>query len=257
MTLDTLDAAFVRRWQALPTGSPPPPTAPDSVSLDLVPHRAAVAPPRNACQQDAVPEEFADLADCGTSLPEQDAQAIDPGNPRRFLRSIKWTKAMEGFVHGQLDAPLVDRLLVEAASQWQEIADRVEAARGRGRRVIAVAGHERGEGRTTIVAALDRVLRSRGREVVVCDAGNSAAHAGPPHDRRIVLADAGVWFPPGPIRRSRLLVASYGCEAVILVRRADRPTAPAIEAALAAIGIESLGEVVTFATSAAEPEKDA
>jgi hypothetical protein len=30
----------------------------------------------------------------------QDAMAIDPGNPRRCLRSIKWTKAMEGFVHG-------------------------------------------------------------------------------------------------------------------------------------------------------------
>ena len=27
--------------------------------------------------------------------------AIDPGNPRRFLRSIKWKKAMEGFFHGQ------------------------------------------------------------------------------------------------------------------------------------------------------------
>ena len=215
MTLDTLDAAFVRRWQALPTGSPPPPPpAPSLVSLDPVPYRAAP-------------------------------------------RSIKWTKAMEGFVHGQLNTALVDRLLVDAASQWQIIADRVEAARGRGRRVIAVAGHERGEGRTTIVAALDMVLRSRGREVVVCDAGNSAAHAGPTHDTRIVLADAGVWFPPGPIRRSRLLVASYGCEAVILVRRADRPAAPAIEAALAAIGIESLGEVVTFATPAAEPEKDA
>jgi hypothetical protein len=42
------------------------------------------------------------LADGGISLPPQDAEAIDPGNPRRFLRSIKWTKAMEGFVHGQL-----------------------------------------------------------------------------------------------------------------------------------------------------------
>jgi len=29
--------------------------------------------------------------------------AIDPGNPRRFLRSIKWKKAMEGFFHGQLE----------------------------------------------------------------------------------------------------------------------------------------------------------
>jgi hypothetical protein len=216
MTLDTLDAAFVRRWQALPTGSSPPPTpAPPLVTLDPVPYRAAsvapLAPPPSACTQDSMPDA----------------------------------------------APVVDRLLVEAASQWQSIADRVEAARGRGRRVIAVAGHERGEGRTTIVAALDRVLRSRGREVVVCDAGNSAAHAVPTHDKRIVLVDAGVWFPPGPIRRSRILVASYGCEAVILVRRADRPAAPAIEAALAAIGIESLGEVVTFATPAADSEKDA
>ena len=70
------------------------------------------------------------LAGCGRSLPEQDAMAIkwkkamegffhgqpaqdamaiDPGNPRRFLgyafglrilRSIKWKKAMEGFFHG-------------------------------------------------------------------------------------------------------------------------------------------------------------
>ena len=38
-------------------------------------------------------------SDCGTSLPEQDAEAIDPGNPWRCLRSIKWTKAMDGFVH--------------------------------------------------------------------------------------------------------------------------------------------------------------
>ena len=216
MTLDTLDAAFVRRWQAVPTVSPPPPSpAPPLVTLDPVPYRAAsvvpLAPPPSACPQDSMPD----------------------------------------------DACLVDRLLVEAAAQWQAIADRVEAARGRGRRVIAVAGCERGEGRTTIVAALARVLRSRGREVVVGDAGNSAAYAGPTHDKRIVLADAGVWFPPGPIRRARLLVASYGCEAVILVRRTDRAAAPALEAALAAIGIELLGEVVTFATTDAEAEKHA
>lgn len=216
MTLDTLDAAFVRRWQALPTGSSPPPSpAPPLVNLDPVPYRAAsvvpLAPPPSVCPQDSMPDA----------------------------------------------APLVDRLLVEAASQWQIIADRVEAARVRGRRVIAVAGCERGEGRTTIVAALDRVLRSRGREVVVGDPAHPAAHAGPPHDKRIVLADAGVWFPSGPIRRSRLLVASYGCEAVLLVRRADRPAAPAIEGALAAIGIELLGEVVTFAGIDAEAEQNA
>jgi hypothetical protein len=42
------------------------------------------------------------LADCGTSLPEQDARNADRGNPRRFHRSAKWKKAMEGFFHGQL-----------------------------------------------------------------------------------------------------------------------------------------------------------
>ena len=213
MTLDTLDAAFVRRWQDLPARSPPPSTAPPSDTPDPVPARAAaaVAPPRSVAPQDATSEA----------------------------------------------APLVERLLVEAAPQWQAIADRLEAARGRGRRVIAVAGCERGEGRTTIVAALVRVLQSRGRDVIEGDAGNIATHTGPTHDKRIVLVDAGVWFPPGPIRRPRLLVASYGCEAVILVRRADRPAAPAIEAALAAIGIELLGEVVTFAATDTEAETDA
>ena len=29
--------------------------------------------------------------------------AVDPGNPRRFLRATKWKKAMDGFFHGQLD----------------------------------------------------------------------------------------------------------------------------------------------------------
>ena len=210
MTLDTLDAAFVRRWQELPTRSSPPSIPPPPVSLDPAPDRAAAAvpsgPPRSDCTLDASPA----------------------------------------------DTPLVERLLVEAAPQWQAIADRVESARGRGRRVIAVAGCERGEGRTTIVAALVRVLRSRGRDVVEGDAETLATTAGPTHDKRIVLVDAGVWFPPGPIRRPRLLVASYGCEAVILVRRADRPAAPAIEAALAAIGIELLGEVQTFAATGSE-----
>jgi len=50
------------------------------------------------------------LAGGGISLPEQDAMAIDPGNPRRFLRSIKWKKAMEGFFHGQ---PAQDALAID------------------------------------------------------------------------------------------------------------------------------------------------
>jgi hypothetical protein len=38
---------------------------------------------------------------------EQDARTIDPGNPRRFLRSIKGTKAMDGFVPGKLAARML------------------------------------------------------------------------------------------------------------------------------------------------------
>lgn len=216
MTLDTLDAAFLHRWQALPP-RPSPPTEPTDAALPC----AAPTPP-----------------------PAPVAQAEPPSPPHTDQKSDSPADA----------SPLVERLLAEAAPQWQAIADRVEAARGRGRRVIAVAGSERGEGRTTIVAALARVLRSRGRDVVVAAPG--AATAGPTHDKRIVLVDAGVWFPPGPIRRARLLVASYGCEAVILVRRADRTAAAAIDAALEAIGIEPLGEVVTFAGAGAETEID-
>lgn len=151
---------------------------------------------------------------------------------------------------------LVDRLLAAAAPQWQAIADRIEAARGRGRRVIAVAGCDRGEGRTTLLAAVARVLRSRGREVVVVEPGDLPAAIGVAHDKRIVLVDAGVWFPPGPIRRQRLLCVSHGCEAVIVVRRAGRPAGPAIDAALEAIGVEPLGEVVTFTGDDAVPPEE-
>lgn len=214
MTLDTLDAAFLHRWQALP----PRPSQPTETT--------GAAPPRAA----------------PTPQPAPAAQAEPPSPPRTDRQSDSPGDA----------SPLVERLLAEAAPQWQAIADRVEAARGRGRRVIAIAGSERGEGRTTIVAALARVLRSRGRDVVVAEPGAPAE--GPPHDKRIVLVDAGVWFPPGPIRRARLLIASYGCEAAIFVRRADRTAAAAIDAALEAIGIEPLGEVVTFAGAGSETE---
>jgi hypothetical protein len=67
------------------------------------------------------------------------------------------------------------------------------------------------------------------------------------NDRRIVLIDAGVWFPPGPIRRQKLVQESVGCDAAILVRRADREPVAARATALAALGMSVLGEVVTFA----------
>jgi hypothetical protein len=108
------------------------------------------------------------------------------------------------------------------------------------------------------VACLARVLRDRGRDVVALGSmtalatdDGSPADGGRSHDKRIVLVDAGIWFPAGPIRRHRLLVASLGCDAAILVRRADRDPAPAQATALAAVGVTTLGEVVTFAAAAA------
>lgn len=154
------------------------------------------------------------------------------------------------------DAPLVERLLRAAPDEWLGLAHHVERARHRGRRVIAVAGCERGEGRTTLVQCLATALRARGCEVTCVDAADAAGAdggapgGGVPHDKRIVLVDAGIWFPPGPVRRQRLMVASLGCEAVILVRRADRPGIGLRAAILSGFGIEVLGEVMTFTPSA-------
>lgn len=151
---------------------------------------------------------------------------------------------------------LVDTLLASAAGEWHSLAAEVEAARQRGRRVIAVVGSEPGEGRTTIVAGLVQALTSRGRDAVSCTpAGLTAtvdAAAGPAHGKRIVIVDAGIWFPPGPIRRQRLMLASLGCDAAILVRPAHRPEATAWAVALAAIGVEPLGEVLSFTAPAGE-----
>ena len=152
------------------------------------------------------------------------------------------------------DPDLVPRLLVAGGRQWAILATEVEAARLAGHRAIAVTGGARAEGRTTLVACLARTLRDRGGDVVVVAGGMAAlgprgapADGGRRHDKRIVLVDAGIWFPPGPIRRPRLLMASLGCDAAILVRRADREPAPAWATALAAVGVTVLGEVVTFA----------
>jgi len=125
------------------------------------------------------------------------------------------------------------------------VADEVEQARRRGRRVIAITACDRGAGCTTLVAGLVRVLQTRGH-----DARRGTVDTcpdAPTHDRRIVVVDAGVWFPPGRIQRRRLLLDSVGCDAAILVRREDRPAPPGWSVALAAIGVEPLGEVISFA----------
>jgi len=159
---------------------------------------------------------------------------------------------------------LIDQLLHRGHAQWAGLADEIEAARLAGHRVIAITGGERGEGRSTLAVCLARTLRARGREVVLLAQGDPVsgdsgepADGGRLHDKRIVLVDAGIWFPPGPVRRQRLAVASLGCDAVILVRRTDRPPVPAWVAALAAVGVAVLGEVLTFAPPAgSSPETD-
>lgn len=145
--------------------------------------------------------------------------------------------------------PLVERLLAAVPEAWIGLAQRVEAAHRGGRDgavVIAVTGARRGEGRTTIVHCLARVLAARGRAVECVTA--APLEPGLLGGRRppIVLVDAGVWFPAGPLRRGWIERQGLGCHAVILVRRADQPDCPARADACAAVGLDVLGEVVTM-----------
>ena len=139
----------------------------------------------------------------------------------------------------------VDRLLDAALAEWSGLVDEIEAARARGRRSIAIAACERFVGCSTIVEGLVRLLRRRGRDACGCTAATIPA-VGATHDKRIMLVDAGVWFPPGRIHRQRLLIATGGCDAAILIRRSGREPSTAWAVALEAIGVEPLGEVLSF-----------
>lgn len=147
------------------------------------------------------------------------------------------------------DQPLVEWLLQKAPDQWAALAVAVERAVADGLRVIAVAGGARGEGRTTIVEGLAATLTARGWHVVLVSGPLSEAGealSGGDRHRELVLVDAGVWFPPGPIRRDRVTAMSIGCDAVILVRRATQAPSPARAAAIEQAGCTLLGEVETL-----------
>ncbi len=209
MTVDLLDAAFLRRLTDRPPSS----------------RHDAPRPPQPTTGHVVVPRE-----------PPTQTPAASAG-----------AASMSSHVR-----PVVERLLGQAPEEWAALAAHVESARQRGLRVIAVAGGRAGEGRTTVVQCLAETLRTRGRDVC-CTAAHELALAsvgpdgrGPTHDKRIIIVDAGIWFPPGPIRRALLQVASLGCEAAILVRRAGAAGGTARQAALEAIGVEVLGEVLTF-----------
>jgi hypothetical protein len=227
MTLDTLDHAFVARWERRMAAGVQVAT-PDAEPVTAGPDSSAAGEP-------------------GERRPETDDAPPAPLPPLA-------------------DSRLVQRLLAAGRDAWAALAAEVEAARLAGHRVIAVTGGERGEGRSTLVACLAETLIGRGRDVVVLAstaelAAELAADRAAPvaggrlHDKRIVLIDAGVWFLPGPIRRHRLLVSSLGCDAAILVRRADREPAASWASALAAVGVTPLGEVVTFAAPSSSPSE--
>jgi len=145
--------------------------------------------------------------------------------------------------------PVVRRLVARYRDRWERLAERVENACAAGDRVIAITGRARGDGCSTTVNGLAHVLRLRGRDVTCRNPELSTTGATIPAQTGagLVLVDAGVWFPGGPLHRGRLARRAFGCHAAVLVRRANRPPCPACAGALTAIGIRVLGEVVTFA----------
>jgi len=151
------------------------------------------------------------------------------------------------------DDSLVDRLLRTVPDAWSHLAQRVEDAHRDGGLVIAVTGARHGEGRTTLVECLRRTLLARGRRVACCACApvdvETVLRADDPGGC-IVLVDAGIWFPGGPLRRGWLERQSLGCNAVILVRRADQPECPARGVALEAVGLKVIGEVLTMSPPA-------
>jgi hypothetical protein len=181
------------------------------------------------------------LASLPTAIPA--APALAPGAPALApVATIAAPAAANDFV---------DRLLAAARTEWETLADEVVAARGRGRRAVAIVACERAAGCSTLTAGLVRVLHERGREAIACRSG-AIPTTGATHDKRIVLVDGGVWFPPGRINRQRLLVAASGCDAAILVVRSGRRPPAAWSTCLEAIGVEPLGEVVSFVPTTAE-----
>jgi len=151
---------------------------------------------------------------------------------------------------------LLDRLIEAAAPQWSAVADAVEqaiakrdASQDRSDRpgfVLAVVARRSKDGCTTFAEGLARTLRDRGTDAV------TTTFDGIDSDREAVqIVDAGSWFGSGPIRRERAIMLAEGCDAAILLRRADRSTAAAFARALEVAGVHVLGEVTTFGRKAA------
>ena len=165
-------------------------------------------------------------------------------------------------------------LLEALPSQWKAIADRVVEAHEGGHHVIAIAGHRVKEGRTTITHGLSTILSASGWQVrclhamqelwseLIDDSQSGARQqdragisgsgfsgsvvSGSGSKQSIVLVDAGIWFMPGPFRRREMAARVFGCDAVLLVRRADVPPCPHRQQLLKELDVFPIGEVVTF-----------
>lgn len=185
-----------------------------------------------------------------------DADAAPPAPP---LTPTPPTPRPEAAPAAPIAAPiatgLLDRLIEAAAPQWSAVADAVElaiagrdASQARSDRrgfVLAVVSRRPKDGCTTFAEGLARTLRDRGTDAV------TTTFDGIDSDREAVqIVDAGSWFGTGPIRRERATTLAEGCDAAILLRRADRSTAAAFARALEVAGVRVLGEVTTFGRDA-------
>ena len=151
----------------------------------------------------------------------------------------------------QFGDPLLSKLLESMPNQWIQIAEQIEAAQAVGCRVFAITAGQPGAGVTTVARGAFLTLQGRGRRVACvskpplqCRDLKAREHHADRAD--IVIVDAGIWFPPGPIRQRQVAQLAFGCDAVILVRRANRPAVPAQGETLTACGLRVLGEVITF-----------
>ena len=205
---------------------------------------------------DAVDRAFLWHADRARRHPSRPPQVLSNGAAAAVSEAIVARPAAAALVPAAAIHPqpitddgmgtLVDRLLRVVPHAWSHLAKRVEDAHRDGAEVIAITGARRGEGRTTLVGGLARTLMARGRRVECHDRVPLELASAGREGGTIVLVDAGVWFPGGPLRRAWLERQSLGCHAVILVRSADQPACPARGVALEAVGLKVLGEVLTM-----------
>jgi len=196
------------------------------------------------------------------SLESAAAATVSEPRPPAGSRGGAVPSASAGQAADEPDGPLGD-LLERFPEQWSAVVTVVEAAARSGHRTIAVAGHRPAEGRTTLVRGLALLLTRRDWQVSVYATatawwqelvGDAAtwqwreprAVADP---RDLVLVDAGIWFPPGPLRRQQLLLTMFGYDAVLLVRQGNQPASPGRDRLIEQAGLAPLGEVVSFASA--------